>query len=132
LSFGDDTAARLANPSTTFPLDNFESKHTDGLAVHEYYLKVVWSSYLELGSEASVPFNQFTVSSNVVTNTFSSSVYFRFDFSPVTVEYRQLRGESLYDFIIDLMAVIGGVFTLISLIDSAIYAAVKHNMGKLG
>jgi hypothetical protein len=123
-----------------FPLDGKVTTGPPGRtdpAVVEYYLKVVSTRYRSLNSDLRpLQFNQYTANHNWVHNAYSSSVYFRFDFSPVTVDYREVRGESVYDFLIELMAIIGGVFTVASLVDTAIYRSLtamgKDRIGKLG
>ena len=64
------------------------------------------------------------------------AVYFRFDMSPVTVKYTQYK-ESMLHFIIQICAIIGGIFSVTGIIDALVHKSVvailrKANMGKLG
>ena len=53
------------------------------------------------------------------------SIWFRYDLSPVTVKFTQWR-ESIFHFLVQVCAIIGGVFTVAGIIDSVIHkAAVK-------
>ena len=146
LSFGSEEDVSLVRDfdlidlASMFPLDQKVTASPPGSydpTVVEYYLKVVSTRYRSLNSDVRpLQFNQYTANHNLLHNAYSSSVYFRFDFSPVTVDYREARGESVYDFVIELMAIIGGVFTAASLVDTAIYRSLKamgkDRIGKLG
>jgi hypothetical protein len=60
-------------------------------------------------------------------------VYFRYDLSPVTVKF-SLEREGFFHFIVQICAIIGGVFTVAGIIDSVVHKSVvailkKHEMG---
>jgi hypothetical protein len=64
------------------------------------------------------------------------AVYFRFDMSPITVKYQQYK-ENFLHFLIQICAIIGGIFTVTGIIDALVHKSVvailkKANMGKLG
>ncbi len=64
------------------------------------------------------------------------AVYFRYDMSPITVQYKQYKEKFLH-FLIQLCAIVGGIFTVTGIIDGLIHTSVAHllkkaNMGKLG
>ena len=64
------------------------------------------------------------------------AVYFRYDMSPITVQYK-LYKENFLHFLIQLCAIVGGIFTVTGIIDGLIHTSVAHllkkaNMGKLG
>ena len=69
---------------------------------------------------------------------FSSGFYSinsRWDLSPVTVKATQYK-ENIYHFLIQICAIIGGIFTVTGIIDSLVHESVsailkKANMGKL-
>jgi hypothetical protein len=59
----------------------------------------------------------------------------RYDISPVTVK-ATLYKENIYHFLVQLCAIIGGIFTVTGIIDSLIHESVsaiikKASMGKL-
>jgi hypothetical protein len=104
-------------------------------AIYEYYTKVVPTTYLPLDSEPVHVF-QFTANSNKISNQQMPSLYLRYDFAPVTVKYIERR-ESLSHFLVQICAVIGGVFTIAGLLDSFIHKSIVHlarkaQLGKLG
>eukprot|EP00747_Dinoflagellata_sp_TGD_P163851 gnl/TRDRNA2_/TRDRNA2_183008_c0_seq1.p1 gnl/TRDRNA2_/TRDRNA2_183008_c0~~gnl/TRDRNA2_/TRDRNA2_183008_c0_seq1.p1 ORF type:complete len:371 (+),score=84.83 gnl/TRDRNA2_/TRDRNA2_183008_c0_seq1:112-1224(+) len=104
-------------------------------AIYEYYTKVVPTTYISL-DKPPVNVYQFTANSNKIVNQQMPSLYLRYDFSPVTVRYKETR-ESFSHFLVQVCAVIGGVFTVAGLVDSAlhksiVYAAKKAQLGKLG
>ena len=64
------------------------------------------------------------------------AVYFRYDMSPITVKYWLFK-ENFLHFVIQLCAIVGGIFTVTGIIDGLIHTSVaallrKANMGKLG
>ena len=81
--------------------------------------------------------NQYNYNSNAspAGNKFPS-VYFRYELSPVTVEYTQYKDAPL-NFFIQICAILGGVFTVTGIIDALIHKSVvsiirKAERGKLG
>mmetsp|Transcript_18124 Transcript_18124/g.22184 ORF Transcript_18124/g.22184 Transcript_18124/m.22184 type:complete len:548 (+) Transcript_18124:80-1723(+) len=50
---------------------------------------------------------------------------FSYDPSPIAVYHRRARKKHWYDYITSLMAIIGGTFTVIGMIENSIHAAVK-------
>ncbi len=81
--------------------------------------------------------NQLTSNSNEVPSGMQlPAVYFRFDMSPVTVKYWQYKDNMLH-FLIQICAIIGGIFSVTGIIDALVHKSVvailrKANMGKLG
>lgn len=81
--------------------------------------------------------NQFTSNSNEVPSGMNlPALYFRFDMSPVTVKYWQYKDNFLH-FLIQICAIIGGIFSVTGIIDALVHKSVvailrKANMGKLG
>ena len=53
------------------------------------------------------------------------AIYFRFDLSPITVTYWQYK-EELYHFLVQLCAIVGGVFAVTGIFDSIIHKTVLH------
>lgn len=81
--------------------------------------------------------NQFTSNSNE-TPSYNQypSLYFRYELSPVTVQYTLYR-DSFLNFFIQICAILGGIFTVTGIIDSMIHKSVvallrKAQLGKLG
>ena len=80
--------------------------------------------------------NQFTSSTNEVpAQMMLPAIYFRFDLSPISVKYWQYK-ENIFHFIIQLCAIIGGIFSVTGIIDALIHKSVlvllrKASEGKL-
>jgi len=100
----------------------------------EHYVKVVHTSYYKLGATQPVSTYQYT-STDTEYVEHPPSAKFSFDLSPTQIVIRQSR-QPLSTFITSVCAIIGGVFTVIGLIDSVLYHSLnvlkKKNLGKLG
>jgi hypothetical protein len=147
ISFGTDTdigyiKENLAGTGVVAPLDGFhqvmperkEGSFSDS-AIYEYYTKVVPTTYLPLDRSPLHVF-QFTANSNRIVNQQMPSLYLRYDFSPVRVTYAERR-ESTSHFVVQVCAVIGGVFTLAGVFDAMLHKGIVHlaqkaQIGKLG
>ena len=144
LSFGSDKTSEFVRANAHlddmqfFPLDGLNGTQSEPKPkVFEYYLKAVSTVYHIHGAEGDpLSLYEFTANSHTVDSVFSSSVYFRFDFSPITVEYREVWGESLSDCLIELMSIFGGIYAVSSIIHCAVRESmrlvVKNRLGKLG
>jgi len=125
------THPELHSHSSSFaPLDHYISvrpaayKKEESVSF-EYYLKVVptryikgKSDYFNGGSSFRVDSGrgmrawQFTASSNTNSGRYNSAgIYFRYDFSPMTVVYSE-RSESVTHFIAQLLGIIGAYISL--------------------
>jgi hypothetical protein len=63
-----------------------------------------------------------------------AAIYFRYDLSPITVKWTR-ASRSFSHFLVQLCAIVGGVFTVFSLFHSAVRASVrmlKAEQNKLG
>eukprot|EP01017_Pseudomicrothorax_dubius_P000503 TRINITY_DN0_c1974_g1_i2.p1 TRINITY_DN0_c1974_g1~~TRINITY_DN0_c1974_g1_i2.p1 ORF type:complete len:107 (-),score=29.17 TRINITY_DN0_c1974_g1_i2:55-375(-) len=99
-----------------------------------YYINVVPTTYEDLGGR-ELYVHQFTVNSNELNTAMLPAVYFRYDMSPITVKFAQKR-ESFFHFLVQICAIIGGIFTVAGIIDSIIHKSVatllkKAQEGKL-
>mmetsp|Transcript_98866 Transcript_98866/g.250933 ORF Transcript_98866/g.250933 Transcript_98866/m.250933 type:complete len:347 (-) Transcript_98866:179-1219(-) len=93
-------------------------------AIFEYYTKVVPTTYIPLDRPALHVY-QFTANTNKIMNQQMPSLYFRYDFSPVTVQYKETR-ESFSHFLVQICAVIGGIFTVAGIVDSVLHKSIVH------
>merc|ERR1719229_476577 len=93
-------------------------------AIFEYYTKVVPTTYIPL-DRPPLHVHQFTANSNKILNQQMPSLYFRYDFSPVTVRYKETR-ETLSHFLVQICAVIGGIFTVAGILDSLLHKSIVH------
>lgn len=135
LSFGTDF------PGQHNPLDDVWQHSPAGSAVSRYFLKVVPTTYEFIGGR-SVHTNQFSVTQYFKSLSAESAssmvpcIAFVFELTPLKVKKTETRGGSFLHFLTRSAAVIGGIFTVAGIIDSAIYAGQKRieklNMGKQG
>ena len=92
--------------------------------IHEYVLKIV-PTIFHAGSITFYPY-QYTFAYRALNaaeyGAIDSSVWFRYDLSPITVEYHQRR-KPFYHFLTTICAIIGGTFTVASIVDSLIFTA---------
>jgi hypothetical protein len=63
-------------------------------------------------------------------------VFFMYDLSPMMVTIKETRRSFLH-FLTEVCAIVGGVFSVASLVDGALYQGMrtlrkKHELGKLG
>lgn len=137
LSFGDaadiDLVKReIKGTGIVAPLDGVSQVVTEkqksgyfvDSAIFEYYTKVVPTTYVPL-SRKPIHVYQFTANSNKIMNQQMPSLYFRYDFSPVTVRYQE-AAESFSHFMVQICAVIGGIFTVAGLVDSVLHKSIVH------
>ncbi len=68
--------------------------------------------------------HQFTANTNELYGS-ATALYFRYELSPVTVRYTQSR-SSFFHFIVQICAIVGGVFTVVGIVDSMIHAGVNR------
>lgn len=147
LSFGSDedisyVRQKFPESGIIAPLDTVErfvprSEMGTATAVsYEYYLKIVPTSYETLGHNTTNVF-QFTASSNQVPRSYAPSIYFRYDFSPVSVLFHDEMQQSFLQFLIHICAIIGGVFSAAGMLNAVVNRTVhlmvqKDQVGKLG
>jgi thiol-disulfide isomerase/thioredoxin len=100
----------------------------------EHYVKVVHTTVHKLGAKSSLSTYQYTTTDTEYVEH-PPSAKFSFDLSPTQIVIRQTR-QALSTFITSVCAIIGGVFTVIGLVDSVLYHSVnvlkKKQLGKLG
>jgi hypothetical protein len=120
LSFG------VHYPSRVNPLDGSQAILKDGSGVFQYFVKVVPTTY-EFAGGPSLDSCQYSV-----TDQFKSAhdpskgfvlpgVFFIYDISPIKVKFTEKQQSFTY-FLTSLCAIVGGVFTVAGIIDSAIYS----------
>ncbi|KAM3127184.1 hypothetical protein pb186bvf_020703 [Paramecium bursaria] len=137
ISFGEendlDTIKKQFQRGVLAPLDGTsvlrpQEKSTVGY-MYQYYLSVVPTTYTDVsGNEYFV--HQFTANSNQVETNNLPAVYFRYDLSPVTVKFSQYR-ESFLHFLVQICAIVGGVFTIASVLDGMVHKSVVHILRKM-
>ena len=120
------------------PLDSVKKNRPSNVneaLSYEYYIKVVPTTYKTLKNEEYYV-HQFTANSNEYRAEGAPAVYFRYDLSPVTVKFSQVQ-ESFFHFIVQVCAIVGGVFTVAGLLENLLHSSIasvlkKREEGKLG
>ncbi|CAF4529171.1 unnamed protein product [Rotaria sp. Silwood2] len=117
-------------PNQINPLSNTKqivSLHDNGAVLYHYYVKIVPSAYVFLNQTQLIT-NQYSVTKHkkIIRNIFDSSdhqipgTFFTYEISAIMVKFVEKK-RSLSHFLTSLCAIIGGVFTVSSLIDAFIY-----------
>ena len=124
ISFGDETDIR--NIKSKFdvgilnPLDGVEKIDHTNQKLYEYYLKVVPTTFVDI-EENTLSAHQFTSNSNEnINNNMISTIFFRYDISPILIKITQYR-ELFFHFFIQICAIVGGMFTVMGIIDHLLY-----------
>ncbi len=131
LSFGEHNKKRL-NIKRGFgnlfgglemPLNGMIKRTEKVDRVFQYYLKVVPSKYINLNEQTTNSY-QYTYNSNEIDSFGGmSKLYFKYDISPITVEYKAYKMTFL-NFFINICAILGGIFTVTGIIDAIIHKSV--------
>jgi|UPI0004B3F45A protein disulfide-isomerase-like protein len=138
LSFGELSRLAPTLMKNTAPLDGVEysEKLDKGGLTHHHYLKIVETTF-RFNSNDPVGAYQFTAHyhsyKNVKHERALPQVKLQFDIDPMAVIVTESR-VPLYRFLTSICAIIGGVFTVLGMLDGAIFhgaaLAKKIAMGK--
>lgn len=134
LSFGQDLHSVIGDEDmhTIFsPYDNFEvSLPEDGHAYSsEYFIKIIPMQFLD--EATGVVHNSFQYSMNhksQFTNSIFGAIYFRYDVDCITVRYTK-KEKRLTHFLINVCAILGGVFAVIGIFHSMAQQVLKSSKG---
>jgi len=136
LTFGEDY------PGMLNPLDGAKKIWTekDASPMYEYFIQVVPTVYSD-HSGTLITTNQFSVTeySEKIqkednTNRGVPGLFFIYELSPITIEFKH-SSKSIFHFLTNLCAIIGGIFTVAGLVDTMVYRGlnsfvVKQALGK--
>ena len=118
----------------SYTLNNIKKNYDQKTSVYQYYLKIVPTKYVTFKNEIND--YQYTYNSYAERGIQEMpSMHFRYDVSPITVEYK-LYKETFLNFLINIFAILGGVFTVTGIIDAIIHKSVvillrKAEMNKI-
>lgn len=118
------------------PLDGRAFINTEDHTTHEHYIKVV-STHYRVGKSSllnrgdALGYQMATSNHRYKSDPGVPSAKFSFDLSPTAVVIIQ-GGKRWYEFITSLCAIIGGIFTVVSLFDGAVYSIAKKVKGAQG
>ena len=114
-------------PGVQNPLDGVHNEVKQGTGQYMYYIKVVPTDYVTTSGGVTRS-NQFSVTEHFVMVDFMAGqfphpgVFFKYDFSPIMVEYRESR-KGIGHLITNVCAIVGGVFTTFSMISGIVHRA---------
>lgn len=88
---------------------------------YHHYMKLVASSYVD--STSSTTFYQMLHQSQLALYNpdIVPVAKFQYDFSPVQITYRKLNNRQWYEYVTSLLAIIGGMFTVVGMIESILH-----------
>ena len=103
--------------------------------VYQYYLKIVPTKYVYYSGNTYNLYHYTANSFAEMSPDRKPLLFFKYDLSPITVEYKHTK-MSFLTFIINVFAILGGVFTVAGIIDSIIHKSVlillrKAEMNKI-
>uniref|UniRef100_A0A1I8AA75 Endoplasmic reticulum-Golgi intermediate compartment protein 3 n=1 Tax=Steinernema glaseri TaxID=37863 RepID=A0A1I8AA75_9BILA len=126
-------------PGKVYPLDGKTFHAETGGIMFQYYLKVVPTMYHSLtDSETELDDSKLSYQYSITTNQKDigggasglPGMFIQYEFSPLMVKYEE-KQQSLSHFLVSLCAIIGGVFTVASLLDSFIYTSSRAIQRKI-
>jgi len=97
----------------------------------EYYLKIVHTQYSPSPSQTFHTYQYTSHGNDLVMPGTLPAIYFRYDFSPVTVKIERRR-RSFAHFLTDICAVVGGVVTVLRLINTVFRMRAPSSEGSKG
>mmetsp|Transcript_4747 Transcript_4747/g.15669 ORF Transcript_4747/g.15669 Transcript_4747/m.15669 type:complete len:388 (+) Transcript_4747:124-1287(+) len=123
LSFGEPF------PKMKNPLDGERASGESYNTMYQYFLKVVPTDYTRLGGK-KIHSNQFSTTKNAKAVNLAGGgmglpgVFFFYEFSSIRITFNE-RSCTFLHFLTSMCAIVGGVFTVSGLLDSAWYHTEK-------
>eukprot|EP00727_Mastigamoeba_balamuthi_P011387 m51a1_g6871 putative endoplasmic reticulum-golgi intermediate compartment protein 3-like isoform x2 (576) ;mRNA; f:168986-173271 len=131
-------------PGMVNPLDNTTNTDARGSSMFQYFIKVVPTSYVSLDGRVLTT-NQYSVTEHSKSSTLDKQqgghavghddkglpgTFFMYDMSPVLIKFVETR-RSFAHFLTGVCAIVGGVFTVAGLVDSAVYNSLRSFKAKV-
>ena len=107
----------------SYGLSNIKKKNDQHIGVYQYYLKIVPTKFLTYSGKEINNYQYTYTSFGEYDINEMPSMYFKYDLSPITVEYKQYK-ETFLNFFINICAILGGVFTVTGIVDAIIHKSV--------
>ena len=107
------------------PMNGYSYVNKDAHRAHHHYMKIV-STHFKAGRTSAVKY-QFIEQSQEVKYAEDEvpEARFSYDLSPMSVTISRSPRKSWYDFLTSCLAIVGGTFTTMSMIDGALYKMFK-------
>ena len=132
ISFGEEKDIEMIkkdfNDGIITPLDNVKGDDTGDRKLFEYYLKIVPTEYVNLEGNKYNVF-QFNAVQNKVESNMIPTIFFRYDISPIKVKFEKKNPEN-FDGLINICAIIGGMFTIAGILDMLLLRIFNKNYNK--
>ncbi|GAB2219435.1 hypothetical protein Droror1_Dr00007070 [Drosera rotundifolia] len=120
LSFGDYF------PGIVNPLDGVQWVQGTSAGMYQYFVKIVPTVYTNVRGY-TIYSNQFSVTEHFRSSQsgrYVPGVFFVYDISPIKVTFTE-KHMSFLHFITNVCAIVGGIFTVSGIVDSAVYHGQK-------
>jgi endoplasmic reticulum-Golgi intermediate compartment protein 3 len=124
LRFGHDV------PGIEYPLEHQTRTIRDAFGVYQYYIKVVPTTYVPLRG-APITTNQYSVTEHLKhvepgSNRGLPSVYLYYELSTITAQVVESR-PGFFAFLTSVCAVVGGVYTVLGLLNQGISTVQRYS-----
>jgi len=140
--YADDTRVNL-KLALAHPLMGRVAEIRHGIAMRQYGIQVVPTQYKPSGLRDGPHFNQYSVSERDVEMSLMfdgfmlggqafrefTGLVFNYDFYPVMLVMEE-KSENFFEFITGLCGIVGGVITVLGLVDRFVYSSAKALIGK--
>ncbi|XP_065883405.1 endoplasmic reticulum-Golgi intermediate compartment protein 1-like [Dysidea avara] len=127
LEFGDDQLSRFTFlPGSFDPLQEIDHTTDSAQLSHDYYMKLVPTIYRPVsgdklsGYQYTYAYKGYGLQGGY--QRMIPAIWFRYDLSPLTVQYTDRR-KPVYHFITMICAIVGGTFTVAGIIDAIVFNA---------
>uniref|UniRef100_A0A8R1DPW7 Endoplasmic reticulum-Golgi intermediate compartment protein 3 n=1 Tax=Caenorhabditis japonica TaxID=281687 RepID=A0A8R1DPW7_CAEJA len=115
-------------PGKAYPLDGKVNRENRGGIMYQYFVKVVPTRYDYLDGKVDQS-HQFSVTTYKKDLGFRQAglpgFFLQYEFSPLMVQYEEFR-QSFASFLVNLCAIVGGVFAMAQLVDITIYHTSRY------
>ena len=106
--------------NTLSTLDNSRKEWNGKENNYEYYMKIIPTKYRDINQNEFPVYQMSATEHHYVSSHKVPGISFRFDISPIYVVYEQYKRQHFH-FFVSLCAIVGGVFTVIGMLDSLLY-----------
>lgn len=130
LTFGDEFGFGHTNP-----LDRLEVTSKETAIMYQYFLKIVPTMFVPKEGPI-VHTNQFSVTTHqksalaISGESAMPGIFFSYELSPLMVKYTE-KDQSFSHFLVNICGIIGGIFTVASLLDSVLHRVERQIKRKI-
>ncbi|KAG1152174.1 hypothetical protein G6F37_005747 [Rhizopus arrhizus] len=131
--YNSEKQKRTKSSELIHPLENIKSGNSETAIMYQYFLKIVPTEFNFLSGKRIRTF-QYSVSKQDHIVSYLDGlpgVFFMLDHSPMRIIYSETK-TSLASYLTSLCAIIGGIFTVASVIDSILYRAERISKQRKG